>query len=76
MPMSPMRQTHFQWFNDDAAPASSSPRRSEDSNLAGVTPGTHVLLRAQCQHTGRLNLWVALQLQVGLELRRAWGPHL
>jgi len=74
MPMSPMRQTHFQWFNDDAAPASSSPRRSEDSNLAGVTPGTHVLLRAQCQHTGRHNLGVARQLQCRKAGTNIWRP--
>lgn len=63
MPTSPMRQTHFQWFADDAPPASASPLRSEDSNLAAVAPGAHVVLRIQSQHTGRHNLAAARQLQ-------------
>jgi len=52
MPTSPMRQTHFQWFNDDAPPASNSPLRAEDSNLPSVGPGSHMLLRTQSQHSG------------------------
>jgi len=63
MPTSPMRQTHFRWFEDDGPPATNSPLRSEDSNLAAVAPGSHVLLRAQCQHTGSHNFSVARQLE-------------
>ena len=74
MPMSPMRQTHFQWFDDDAAPASCSPVRSEDSNLAGVLPGRQVMLRVQCQHTGRHSLGAARQLQYRKAGTNTWRP--
>jgi hypothetical protein len=47
-----MRQTHFQWFADDAPPSSASPLRREDSNLAAVGAGSHTLLRVQSQHRG------------------------
>jgi hypothetical protein len=63
MPTSPMKQTHFQWFSDDGAPASNSPLRREDSNLAAVTAGSHMALRVQCQHTGRHSLSARRQLQ-------------
>jgi hypothetical protein len=63
MATSPMKQTHFQWFNDDGAPASNSPLRREDSNLAAVTAGLHVVLRAQCQHVGAHSLSARRQLQ-------------
>ncbi len=74
MPLSPMRQTHFQWFEDDAAPASSSPLRSEDSNLAAVEPGAQVMLRVQCQHTGRHYLGAARQLQFRKVGSNVWRP--
>ena len=70
MPTSPMRQTHFQWFSDDAPPASNSPLRSEDSNLAAVAPGSHMLVRLQCQHLGLHSLSVARRLEY-----RSVGPH-
>ena len=63
MPTSPMRQTHFQWFADKAPPASDSPLRSEDSNLAAVAPGSHMLVRLQSQHLGLHSLSVARRLE-------------
>ena len=63
MPMSPMRQTHFRWYNDNGPLTSNTPMRGEDSNLAAVAPGSHMLLRAQSQHRGDHSLAVARQLQ-------------
>ena len=76
MPTSPMRQTHFQWFEDDAPPASNSPLRGEDSNLAAVAAGSHVLLRVQCQHVGIHTFSVARRLEyrkTGSNVWRAVG---
>jgi len=74
MSTSPMRQTHFQWFEDDGPPASSSPLRSEDSNLAAVAPGAHFLLRAQSQHLGNHSLSASRQLQYRLVGTNRWWP--
>jgi len=74
VPTSPMRQTHFQWFDDDAAPASNSPLRREDSNLAAVSPGSHMLLRAQSQHVGKHSLSAARQLQYRKFGTNVWRP--
>src|SRR3990170_3006186 len=74
MPTSPMKQDHFQWFDDDAPPASNSPLRAEDSNLAAVTPGAHILLRTQSQHTGDHSLSSARQLQYRLVGTNRWWP--
>jgi len=74
MPTSPMRQTHFQWFHDDAPPASNSPLRREDSNLAALAPGSHLLLRAQSQHTGSHCFSVARQLQYRKVGANLWRP--
>ena len=63
MPTSPMRQTHFRWFSDDAPPASNSPLRREDSNLAAVAPDSQVLVRLQSQHVGLHSLSVARRLE-------------
>lgn len=63
MPTSPMRQTHFQWFQDDAPPAANSPLRAQDSNLAALPPGAHVLLRIQSQHAGLHSFSAARRLQ-------------
>jgi hypothetical protein len=63
MPKSPMRQTHFQWFADDAPPSNCSPLRREDSNLAAVAAGSHMLLRVQSQHRGLHSDAVARRLQ-------------
>lgn len=76
MPTSPMRQTHFQWFEDDAPPAANSPLRREDSNFPAVAPGSHMLLRVQSQHTGRHDLSAGRRLQyrkVGTNMWRAVG---
>jgi hypothetical protein len=76
MPKSPMRQTHFGWFADDAAPSSSSPVRREDSNLSAVAPGSHVMLRVQSQHRGIHSDAVSRQLQyrkVGTNVWRRVG---
>lgn len=72
MPKSPMRQTGFQWFADDAPPSSSSPLQSERSNLAAVPPGAHMLLRVQSQHTGRHSFSIARQLQYRKVGTNAW----
>jgi hypothetical protein len=74
MPTSPMRQTHFQWLDDDAPPASSSPLRSEDSNLAALPPGSHVILRVQCQHKGIHNLSAARRLEYRAVGTNLWRP--
>ena len=74
MPTSPLRQTHFQWFHDDAPPASHSPRRSEDSNLAAVVPGTSAVLRIQTQHTGRHSLGVSRRLEYRRCGSNQWWP--
>jgi hypothetical protein len=71
MPTSPMRQTSFRWFADDAPPASNSPLRRENSNLAAVAPGGHMLLRVQSQHRGRHSFSVARQIEY-----RAFGTNL
>jgi|GEM_PF-1654718 len=63
MPTSPMRQTHFQWYEDDGPPAGNSPIRSGDSNLSAVAPGTHVMLRVQSQHRGDHGYSVSRRLQ-------------
>ncbi len=63
MPKSPMRQTHYQWFADDASPSSNSPLRREDSNLSAVAPGSHVMLRVQSEHRGTHSDAVSRQLQ-------------
>jgi len=74
MPTSPMRQTHFQWFEDDAPPAGNSPLRGEDSNLAAVAPGSHMLLRIQSQHLGRHSVSAARQLQYRKVGTNVWRP--
>jgi hypothetical protein len=74
MPSSPLKQTHFQWFRDDAPPASHSPGRSEDSNLAAVVPGTKAILRIQTQHTGRHSLGVSRRLEYRRPDSNQWWP--
>jgi hypothetical protein len=74
MPKSPMRQTHFQWFSDDAPPSSCSPLRREDSNLAAVAPGSHVLLRLQSQHRGLHSDAVARELHYREVGTNVWRP--
>jgi len=74
MATSPMRQTHFQWFEDDAPPATNSPLRGEDSNLAAVSPGSHVLLRVQCQHTGIHTFSAARRLEYRKTGSNVWRP--
>jgi hypothetical protein len=69
-----MRQTHFQWFSDDAAPSSCSPLRREDSNLAAVAPGSHVLLRLQSQHRGLHSDAVARELHYREVGTNVWRP--
>jgi len=72
MSTSSLRQTHFRWFHDDAPPASHSPVRGEDSNLAAVAPGTNVILRIQSQHTGRHSLGASRRLQYRTRGSNQW----
>ena len=72
MPMSPMRQTHFRWFTDDGPLTSNSPLRGEDSNLAAMGPGSHMLLRLQSQHRGDHSFAVARQLQYRKVRSNVW----
>ena len=72
MPTSPMKQTHFQWFNDDGTPAGESARRGEDSNLPAVAPGARFLLRVQSQHMGDHYLSAARRLQYRLVGSNQW----
>ncbi|MFB3882888.1 MAG: hypothetical protein ACE149_16610 [Armatimonadota bacterium] len=74
MPKTPMRQTHFQWFSDDAPPSSCSPLRREDSNLAAVAPGSRVLLRVQSQHRGAHSDAVARRLHYRRVGTNVWRP--
>ena len=63
MPPVHLRQANFQWFQDDAPPSSNSPVRSENSNLAAIAPGTHVLLRVQTQFRGPYYFSLARRLE-------------
>ena len=74
MPTCPIRQTHFQWFQDDGPPDTCSPLRSEDSNLAAVEPGAYMLLRVQSQYTGIHAISSARRLQYRRVGTNKWWP--
>ena len=74
MPPIHLRQANFQWFQDDAPPSSNSPVRSENSNLAAVAPGTHVLLRVQSQFRGPYYFSLARRLEYRAVGTNLWHP--